>query len=776
MLKSRSGLKGITRWAVSRRRGSGGSGSSIVSPGSNGDVKQELEHVLSLSNLISRDSAESPDIVQPSEGSDRKVSKSGEDKLSQFHPASGNGPMYTKEVDQLLVGGKKRNPADLRSDNAQSRFRKSAAGALRSEFRINAAKVGFEPIQSDGTDSDALPPRLCHELERVLFQPMNFHTLQDSRSGTFNFSSWLEDIIRVDDFDFEAVSEFITASKDQNMLKLAEQHDKCYYSSTSSMTGILSHMHFLLSNFRKTNMSMISKHFSEQSAQFSWGAQLPAVVIMKRMNNINNNNGVFSIDSDKSSDREIILSLLGHALETVLTTEEEQFKKTFDKTTKTYKASGVKPAGTYHYSKIEDFVLRSQLDAYHPKLPGTGVFDLKTRAVAAVRHDIAYVEENDNYTGYQIQQTLGQFESFERELFELIRSTMLKYSLQARIGRMDGIFVAYHNISKMFGFQYMPLEEMDHILHSYACPNFKKVLEERNNSLKAIFGEETFIVKHDYACFDRDITSKIADTEFKISMSLLNKILKLVESVLPPQFHSCRLVFKAERKKFVDKDGVAHRRPVLNVLIAPLTKGQTDQFQQADLRKEYLQDGEKINEYLQKTRQLNKETTKNLMGFQISVDHEAHHHPNTLVNPRIASKKSNVLDDKAKEFVKDITRRDFYKDSAAWKHIQFFHPLDVLKWTPKFTVQQITNQDKVNKLYMTYLDDKLSALKGQTVSKKSTKSTQEVISERIRKFMTGDELDSNDNKGLDDETDVSQLQAVLRAYSKKGELMNRRQK
>ncbi|KAH9179300.1 mitochondrial protein Pet127-domain-containing protein [Lactarius sanguifluus] len=37
----------------------------------------------------------------------------------------------------------------------------------------------------------------------------------------------------------------------------------------------------------------------------------------------------------------------------------------------------------------------------------------------------------------------------------------LKYNFQARIGNMDGVFVAYHNTKKIFGFQYIPLSEMD---------------------------------------------------------------------------------------------------------------------------------------------------------------------------------------------------------------------------------------------------------------------------------------------------------------------------
>ena len=41
--------------------------------------------------------------------------------------------------------------------------------------------------------------------------------------------------------------------------------------------------------------------------------------------------------------------------------------------------------------------------------------------------------------------------------FDLIKSAMLKFTMQVRIGMMDGIFVAYHNTDRIFGFQYLPL-------------------------------------------------------------------------------------------------------------------------------------------------------------------------------------------------------------------------------------------------------------------------------------------------------------------------------
>jgi hypothetical protein len=41
------------------------------------------------------------------------------------------------------------------------------------------------------------------------------------------------------------------------------------------------------------------------------------------------------------------------------------------------------------------------------------------------------------------------------------RAAFLKYIFQARIGRMEGIFVAYHNTTELLGFEYITLREME---------------------------------------------------------------------------------------------------------------------------------------------------------------------------------------------------------------------------------------------------------------------------------------------------------------------------
>lgn len=43
-------------------------------------------------------------------------------------------------------------------------------------------------------------------------------------------------------------------------------------------------------------------------------------------------------------------------------------------------------------------------------------------------------------------------------------------SFQARIGAMDGVFIAYHNTARMFGFQYVPVAEMEQRLYGPGPP------------------------------------------------------------------------------------------------------------------------------------------------------------------------------------------------------------------------------------------------------------------------------------------------------------------
>ncbi|EAU86245.2 hypothetical protein CC1G_03456 [Coprinopsis cinerea okayama7 len=340
--------------------------------------------------------------------------------------------------------------------------------------------------------------KLAHGLDRVLFNP-GVHWVQDPRSRVYNFTPWLEKIPKVSEFDYDRIPGFVPSSRDNDLRSLALREKKRFCGSTSSLSGILSQCYFLISETKEVDTSCLSQAFRNQPKTFSPGQRWPASIIL------NYKDGVYCIDSDKSKTdfpEKTVLTWLGTLLEKFLTLNPAKFKQLLKASPEPPESESMKnEREPYRYAKSKAFVMRSQLDCYDPRLPGTGVFDIKTRACVATRLDILNYEE---HTGYTIKKQTGRFESFEKEYYDLIRSAFLKYSFQVRIGNMDGVIVAYHNTGRMFGFQYIPLSEMDACLYGSTEPGvgdrvfekcvglMEKVMDEvagcfKKQSLKATF-------------------------------------------------------------------------------------------------------------------------------------------------------------------------------------------------------------------------------------------------------------------------------------------------
>lgn len=290
----------------------------------------------------------------------------------------------------------------------------------------------------------------------VIASPGVYH-LQDPRSRVYNFDPYLEKIIPAVEFNFSALNPFVTPSKDQTLHEAAGARNIKYYSSTSTMTESLKHFHYLVSQWRELTLSMLSKGFEAPGTSFTQIQQAPTSAFLRYQGYR------YAIEADKSYDRETILSLVGRSMEKLLTLPKAAFEQYRRSNPGEVPEELTSQEEAYHYTVFDKILVRSQLDAHDPRIPGTGMFDIKTRAVLPIRMDIA--SRGGVVTGYQIKDRLGTYESFEREFFDMMRANMLKYSMQVRLGRMDGIFVAYHNIERIFGFQYVSLEDMDLVLH-----------------------------------------------------------------------------------------------------------------------------------------------------------------------------------------------------------------------------------------------------------------------------------------------------------------------
>ncbi|KFZ23412.1 hypothetical protein V502_02102 [Pseudogymnoascus sp. VKM F-4520 (FW-2644)] len=372
-------------------------------------------------------------------------------------------------------------------------------------------------------------PGLVCGLERVLFN-QGVYRLRDPHTRVYNFDPYLESITPVKEFDYNALKEYITSSRDKTLIDTAVSEGSKYTGSTSSMTSALAHFHYLLSKWRPVNHDQLSRGFPNPLTSFTAIQRAPAGIFLRRRD------GVYAIDANKGFDTSNVLQWLGKSMEKFLTSDKEEYMKYRKENSHTLTDDDKNSPESYHYTTFGDFLMRSQLDAHDPRLPGTGMYDLKTRAVISIRRDATDYEEG---LGYEITSRHGEYDSYEREFYDMSRSAFLKYSLQVRMGRMDGIFVAFHNTERIFGFQYLPLPELDQSLHG-----------------------------------STDTT--LGDSEFKVSLDLLNKVLDRATEKFPEE--SLEVQFETRPKSATDGDCFMY------IFVRPVTEDDIQATQDANIK------------------------------------------------------------------------------------------------------------------------------------------------------------------------------------------------
>ena len=102
--------------------------------------------------------------------------------------------------------------------------------------------------------------------------------LQDPNSNVYNFDPQLEKIVPTADFDFSALPSYKTSSEDKALLNVMREHNTRFSGSTSSLTGLLQHLHFLISNWRPLDCSSMSRRFGKVNDGPTPVHKLPAAV------------------------------------------------------------------------------------------------------------------------------------------------------------------------------------------------------------------------------------------------------------------------------------------------------------------------------------------------------------------------------------------------------------------------------------------------------------------------------------------------------------------
>lgn len=132
----------------------------------------------------------------------------------------------------------------------------------------------------------------------------------------------------------------------------------------------------------------------------------------------------------------------------------------------------------------------------------------------------------------------GASHSYEKEHFDLMRAAFIKYGFQSRIGGMSGVFVAYHNLKSIFGYQFLPQSVLDSV---FLPPSEPKVDAEEDGNEPETSAEEVRNARPIEELLQE--SSDRGELVFRSSTSLLQSILRHVtEHVKGANFSASRHV------------------------------------------------------------------------------------------------------------------------------------------------------------------------------------------------------------------------------------------
>lgn len=342
------------------------------------------------------------------------------------------------------------------------------------------------------------PPKLSFNMDAIVKKP-GIYQLDEFIKAFSAYDSNIEYKMRLiknlptpDQIDFLGLDTYMTPSEDKTLHDLAKKNKKIIVSSTSGISGALTHFFYKLTNFKSPHFYGLSEELKFMPYNFMLFQRKPTFCEIKY------NDGIYSISSMKQfeSENEFILLKMGKYMEKLLTCTDKEFIENYmiNEDFKNYNKSESKDYSDklqdyydnnnsnkdkdkkiclqlsniddefYNYITFDKILLRSQIDCssdiYDPitKSNKRILFEIKTRAVSPIRYDVHnYID----YIDYEVNKLKGLENSYEREFYDLIRGGFLKYLFQMKIGRMDGAFIAYHNTQSIFGFEYVKLEDIE---------------------------------------------------------------------------------------------------------------------------------------------------------------------------------------------------------------------------------------------------------------------------------------------------------------------------
>ncbi|CAD8073787.1 unnamed protein product [Paramecium sonneborni] len=432
------------------------------------------------------------------------------------------------------------NQSDQNSIQTQSNFSFRQSNLQRLDLS-DLYRVDF-----DNNDKILIVPTLIEPLEEIVKNPGIYPISEFKNHHNYNYLKEIQREAQMNKFDT-----YLPPSKDVTLQQFAKTLNLKYCVSTSTFSNVLSQVFYLLSGFNGPDFSSVFESFPDEPRKFMISQRKPTSALLHRVDE-----NMYALDGDPGIFEEEIIELLmsGKIVERQLTQEKDEFEN------RQIKLDSQMPVIEDFHRFMElnnEMCLRSQIDCRN-RSDNPFVFEIKARGACPIRYD--YPNYRD-YLDYEINQYKGLFQSFEREYYDLIRGAFLKWAIQLKIGRMDGAFVAYHNLLEIQGFEYIKSSEIYKRVFGteefsdlsllvgsrIATKMFDEIIADINEdfeTLKIGIYSQSFTKKINFICRNHQRQNRILKNEYDYYTKhpLKNKVLKY-EFLLKPEFNGVEYTY-----------------------------------------------------------------------------------------------------------------------------------------------------------------------------------------------------------------------------------------
>lgn len=394
----------------------------------------------------------------------RKLNKKLQKKIIRAF-CNNKNPLKTEDTSSKEVNTKNYEKSELKKNLNETEF---VDFIMNNNATIpsDIKPLSIENLSTEAINDDSqweIIPELCHNLKSIVENP-GIYKLEDIKNSmpekNYNF---LKNVQQPNETDMDQIPPYTPPSFDKDLIKFAQKNEGTkYIMSTSTISYFLSNLFYVFSYFQEANYNCVPTYNKGEKKKYMNAQRRPYTNFFRV---VDKEKDIWALDSDNGvfyPDHKILMDL-GKILERVYTMEPDHYEGVFSKTKQNLDKYKLDDDDFHRFMKVNnDICLRSQIDCMQTMKDNKKiVYEIKTRALAAIRYDIYNYKD---YVDYEIDDILGHINSYEREYYDLIRGGFLKYFFQLKIGGMDGAFISYHNTVKTFGFEYVKRTHMEEML------------------------------------------------------------------------------------------------------------------------------------------------------------------------------------------------------------------------------------------------------------------------------------------------------------------------